>query len=272
MRVLLVLLLTCLAAPVGATPPWHNRVESVATRPLGEVFQPPPGMSRTPVAPSEFGEWLLDLPVRQDRKDVRSFDGRRLSSPSAGVVLMDVGTRDLQQCADTAIRLFAEWKWSRGEADDLRFHFTSGDVADWKSWREGTRWWLRSERVQKGKTASSNASYASFRTYLDLVFLYAGTRSLASDSRAVETPERGDFFVQPGSPGHVVIVLDVVTDSTGKRFLLLGQGFMPAQELHVLRSSDAVNGVWFAMPDANGSLKTPSWKPFLATELRRFTN
>jgi len=245
----------------------------VSTQRIDEQFQPPKGFSRVVVGADDFGTWLRGLPLRQDRSVVKAYDGRDLNSPSAAVVLMDVGHKDLQQCADTAIRLYAEWKWARGQADELLLHFTSGDVAGWKAWRTGVRWSVKGNQVSHRQSAATDASYSSFKNYLALVFTYAGTRSLPSDSVAVNTAMPGDFYVQSGSPGHAVVVLDVAEDSAGRRVALLGQGFMPAQELHVLKSSGArvLKGVWFLLPDADHTqLKTPSWKAFEASDLRRF--
>src|SRR5699024_8892453 len=94
---------------------------------LSQRFAPPQGYQRVAVAPGSFGEFLRGLPLRTDRKTVLSYRGARLSSPSAAVVAMDVGERDLQQCADTIIRLHAEYLWSAGKQRALGYHFTSGD-------------------------------------------------------------------------------------------------------------------------------------------------
>jgi hypothetical protein len=82
--------------------------------------------------------------------------------------------------------------------------------------------------------------------------------------------EAGEFYVEAGFPGHAVIVLDVVEGPGGERLGLLGQGFMPAEDIHVLRASHAVDGVWFSLPDrAEEALPTPSWRPFAAGARRR---
>ncbi len=50
-----------------------------------------------------------------------------------------------------------------------------------------------------------------FRAYLDVVFAYAGTLSLAKEltSVPVTSMQIGDVLIQGGSPGHAVIVVDM---------------------------------------------------------------
>jgi len=104
--------------------------------------------------------------------------------------------------------------------------------------------------------------------------MYAGTRSLHRDSTPVPEGaplQPGDFFVQGGSPGHAVVLLDIAEHPDGRRVALVGQGFMPAEDIHVLRwdaSRGTLDGVWFLLDD--GELSTPSWAPFARDEARRF--
>jgi len=80
----------------------------------------------------------------------------------------------------------------------------------------------------------------------------------------------GDFFVSPGSPGHAVMVLDVAVAGDGSRYGLVGQGFTPAQELHVLSGSDG--NFWFPLPAGPAEfLDLPSWSPFPKNTARQFT-
>lgn len=78
--------------------------------------------------------------------------------------------------------------------------------------------------------------------------------------------------VTHGSPGHAVVVLDVAQNDTGERVALLGQGFMPAQDFHVIRDhgQGVKNGVWFVLPEVGEKLDTPSWRPFSRSQARRF--
>jgi hypothetical protein len=122
------------------------------------------------------------------------------------------------------------------------------------------------------KTAGTDASYASFRRYLDSVFSYAGTLSLARELEPVADAshiEAGDVFIQGGSPGHAVIVVDVAEDAQGRRAVLLAQSYMPAQDIHVLRNPKSPDNPWYVI-EGDKPLTTPEWY-FPAGSLRRFS-
>ena len=185
---------------------------------------------------------------------------------------LDVGRGDLQQCADSVIRLHAEYLWASGHAEAAAYHFTSGDRSAWTDWRDGERFAVSGSRVDRvrGEPSSGRVGY---RAWLQHLFRYAGTRSLRLDTDAVPSGSAlraGDVFVEPGSPGHAVLLLDVAEDTAGHRVALVGQGFMPAEEFHVVRSERALDGVWFRLPDDGETLVTPSWRPFQRAHARRF--
>ncbi len=253
--------------------PWaaeYDAAQAIAAR-----IAPPKGAERAPAAAGSFGDWLRHLPLKPGRPDVLLFSGQKKANQEAhvAVVAMDVGTRDLQQCADAVIRLRAEYLFSLGREADIAFSFTSGDRAEWAKWAEGHRPRVSGSTVRWARSAARDASYQSFRQYLDTVFTYAGTLSLSRDLRAVAKPEEmqaGDVFVQGGSPGHAAIVVDTAADPrTGRRFFLLAQSFMPAQEVHVLRNpGDAALSPWYPL-DFGETLVTPEWR-FPRGSLRRF--
>ena len=105
------------------------------------------------------------------------------------------------------------------------------------------------------------------RRYLDVVFSWSNTGALERQGSPVspEALRPGDFFVLPGNPGHTVLVLDLATDAAGRRVVLVGQSFMPAQRFQVLRP--ARDNAWFTLDDEG--LKTPFWRTFPWSALRR---
>lgn len=239
-------------------------------RSLRETFPEPPGFARVAVEPGSFAAWLRGLPLRGPAP-VRAHDGAVILEPGdpglAAVAALDVGSRDLQQCADSIIRLHAEWLWASGRRDAIAYRFTSGDMASWTRWASGERPVVRGSSVTWTRRGGADDSRRSFRAYLDTVFTYAGTISLAQHATPVKRAglRPGDFLVQAGSPGHAVLILDVAADAVGRRVALVGQGYMPAQDFHVLRG--ASGSAW--LPLEGDGLATPFWDPFPWTGARR---
>jgi hypothetical protein len=257
MRPLLLLLVPALAAAAPFDPGTA----------LHEAFAPPAGTARVAVAEGSFAAWLRAIPVTEGAPVLR-YDGVEVGAPALAVARWDLGSRDLLQCADSAIRLHAEWLRDGGRADEAAYHFTSGDRVTYRQWLAGERYAIRGSRVERSAGEARADTDRGWRRWLDLVFTYAGTRSLPRDTVAVEGAiEAGDLFNEGGSPGHVVVVLDVAEGPDG-RFALLGQGLLPARDFHILSGGD--RGAWFRLPAPGESLATPSWPPFPRESARRF--
>ncbi|MEE2645345.1 MAG: DUF4846 domain-containing protein [Myxococcota bacterium] len=257
--------------------PWLSGNEEDLLMRLDARFPPPEGFTRAPLDSGGFAAWLRGLPLLKKRSHVLSYRGARLQRPAAAVLAMDVGRRDLQQCADSLIRLHAEFLWHKGRAEkDAVYHFTSGDRSRWRDWRRGERFLISGREVVRAQGAVRSNTHTAYRRWLNLIFSYAGTRSLWRDSDAVGVRplQGGDFFVQGGSPGHAVMLLDIVEAADGSRLGLIGQGFMPAEDFHILkdRGPHVIDGVWFKLPTARSDrLYTPSWsRPFRLRDARRF--
>lgn len=241
---------------------------------VAERFPPPAGFKRTVYPENSYQSWLQRLPLKDGCPQIRLYDGSKLlfRHHHCAVVDMNIGKRDLQQCADTIIRLRAEYLWKMKRYGDLHFNFTSGDRSDWLRWRDGFRPVVNGNKVKFVNKESKDGSYLNFRRWLDNVFYYAGTISISRDYSKLNDASAirpGDFFVEAGSPGHAVIIVDVaVNPKTGSKVMLLAQGFMPAQEMHILKNpnSDSLSP-WY--PVRFGEvLETPQWD-FTPKHLRR---
>jgi hypothetical protein len=117
------------------------------------------------------------------------------------------------------------------------------------------------------ESASPDSSYASFRVYLDRVFTYTGTMSLGCEAELVSPGSPvlpDDFLLQPGSPGHAMLVMDVAAhEETGERICL------PAQSVHIVKNQgDAALSPWYRW-NASNTVRTPDWQ-FLSGSLFRF--
>ena len=117
--------------------------------------------------------------------------------------------------------------------------------------------------------AARTNNYQSFWKYMELIFNYSGTLSLDRElnSKSVKDLKIGDVFILGGSPGHAIIVADVVVNpSTGEKRFLLAQSYMPAQETQILKNPNDDNSPWYS--DNFGEvLNTPEWS-FYANQLK----
>ncbi|MDH4982815.1 DUF4846 domain-containing protein [Hyphomicrobium sp. D-2] len=259
------------SAPAIAAP-GYARPHTPDAPTLAQSVPPPAGFVRVPASAGSWATWLRGLPMKPPGTPVQTFTGANKwrQDVHAAVIDIDVGRRDLQQCADAIMRLRGEWLFTQDRKRDIRFNNTEGKPLAFSARRD--------------------QSYPSFRKYMDYVFAYAGTYSLERELKPVALTEIaiGDVFIKGGFPGHAVLVADMVENpGTGeKRFLLL-QSYMPAQNIHVLRNMHMVGAIannpapdppanenaadgspWY--PAAfDGELITPEWT-FSRQSLRRW--
>jgi len=243
---------------------------------IKDTIQLPYGYERIKVRSNNFGHWLRRLPVKPKQSAVFLFDGTLKENQNAHYMIIDIDTGDknLQQCADAVIRLWAEYLFSKESYDSIYFNFTSGDRAEWKMWKAGYRPTVRNgNQVQWRLAANTNNSYINFRRYLESVFTYAGSYSLQKEMKKVQNIsdiQIGDVFIQGGFPGHAVIVLDMALQTiTRQKIFLLAQSYMPAQDIHILRNpvNNDLNP-WYET-ETGAQLITPEWT-FEWEDLYRF--
>jgi len=237
-----------------------------------ERIMAPEGFVRVEVEGGSFGEYLRNLPVKPHGSRVLYYNGgTKPVDVHAAVLDIDIGDRDLQQCADSIIRLRAEYLYSKGLYDKIHFNFTNGFNADYSTWMKGNRIKVSGNNVSWVRQGEASNSYESFRNYLDMVFAYAGTMSLSSEMKSIPVEEMkpGDVFIQGGSPGHCVIVMDMAENKDGEKLFILAQGYMPAQEIHILKNPANEDGnPWYTL-NFGENLETPEWE-FTKDQLKRF--
>jgi hypothetical protein len=225
----------------------------------------PRGFARVWVREGSFGDWLRHLPLKKEGTPVYLYDGRKKRNQNAhiAVIDVDVGAGDLQQCADVIIRLRGEYLYAAQRFSAIHFRFTNGENASFTTWASGYRPEIKGNKVTWVKKRAPDQSYKTFREYLRTVFIYAGTsslsRELAKRGNMYDT-QIGDVFIEPGFPGHAVLVVDMAEDTaTRKRAFLLAQSYMPAQDIHILRNpTNAVLSPWYDL-DCGAQLTTPEW-------------
>ncbi len=233
----------------------------------------PKGYERISVKPASVGAYFRNLSLKEDNT-VYLYNGQKKWNQRAqfAVIDIDVGNKDLQQCADAVMRLRAEYQFHSGNHNDIQFHFTSGDLAKWTRYAEGYRAKISGNTVQWVKSAQPDTSYACFRKYMNLIFSYCGTLSMNREVKPISAANirPGDVFHQTGNPyGHAVTVMDVAEDSTGKKVFMLSQSYMPAQSIHILQNpNNSKLSPWYSYTDGE-ELETPEWT-FPAGSLKRW--
>jgi len=252
---------------------WIDEYETHSA--LASRIPAPPGYERTNVPFWSFAAWLRGLPLKPGKPPVYLYNGARKTFQAGhhGVVDMDVGHADLQQCADALMRLFAEYLYQIRDLEHIAFRLTNGDTPQFLTWAAGSRPQVNANTVAWQRTKAPDSSYAALKQYLQFIFTYAGSFSLQQQLRkvvAVNDMQIGDIFIQGGFPGHAVMVCDMAYhEQTADTVFLLMQSYMPAQDIHVLKNlSDPALTPWYRL-DFGDTLYTPEWT-FTKYDLKRW--
>lgn len=240
---------------------------------IGERYFPPKGFERVEVSENSFGEFLRNQKLKPYGEKVLYYDGRvkNKSGVYDSVFDVDIGDRDLHQCADAVMLLRAEYLYSQGLYDKIHFKFVSGFKAEYSKWIEGYRIKVDGNNVSYYKATNSSNTYESFRKFMDMVFAYSGTLSLDKELESVQAEDMqiGDVFVIGGSPGHAVIVVDMAENELGEKIFMLAQSYMPAQQTQLLiNPNDKGISPWYRIKGEE-QLVTPEWT-FDWEKLKRF--
>ncbi len=125
------------APPKAPAPSWtrgYAWLEGSAIKSAGSLearFPADPGFTRVRVEDGSFPAFLRALPLAEPGTAVVSFRGATI----------DVGDKDLQQCADSVIRMHAEWRRAVGRGD-VSYKSLSGFPMPYERYRRGERFVL----------------------------------------------------------------------------------------------------------------------------------
>ncbi|MBS5935107.1 MAG: DUF4846 domain-containing protein [Clostridiales bacterium] len=226
-------------------------------------IQTPEGYTRIEATDNSFGDYLRNFTLKEDGSPVLLYDGREKGNQSAHITVFDMrlSNKDLQQCADSIIRMYAEYYYANKQYDKIKFHFVSGFLCEYEKWQNGYRVKVDGNNVSWQKTKGYDDSYETFEKYLDTVFSYASTLSLDKESSKIDIADLqiGDIFLKGGSPGHVVMVVDICENQLGEKAFLLAQGFMPAQEFHVLNNPSSESDPWYYVNEVKYPFRTSEY-------------
>jgi hypothetical protein len=212
--------------------------------------------------------FLQHLPITEGI--ILDYRGKPIANQSkqAGIVAYDVGNRDLQQCADALMRLRAEYLFGQKRYSDIGFHFTDGQYYSFEEYCNGKRPVARGNKVQFIRAVSTPISHQALRSYLDMVYTWAGTISLYHYLKPAEDFGVGVIIITPGSPGHCCIIVDEKVSPAGERLFKLVEGYTPAQTMYLVSNPlHASISPWYALQ--KGTIVTASYQ-FDDYALRKF--
>lgn len=272
-----VLFLSCGEKPIDVSVSKKESEDKYSLNQIGSTIQErypaPEGYQRKEDEKDSFGEFLRTQKLKPYGEKVLFFDGREKKSEGVydSVLDVNIGERDLHQCADAVMLLRGEYLYSKGRYDEISFHFVSGFLAEYKKWMEGYRIKVDGNKVNYYKATDPSNTYDSFRKYMEIIMAYASTLSLDKELSAVKIDDMGvgDVFIKGGSPGHAIIIVDMVENSQGEKLFLLAQSYMPAQQTQILiNPMDPNISPWFSLKGKD-KLITPQWS-FDLDKLKRF--
>ena len=230
---------------------------------------------RTEIDVASFGYYLRNLPLKKQGSKVNYFNGVEKSTSSVYIAVVDkeIGNKDLHQCADAVMRLRADYLFDNKRFNDIHFNFTNGFRVDYSEWMKGKRISVKGNNVKWIQKKTPSNTYQDYWSYLEQIFMYAGTLSLDNELVSVKIHDMqiGDVFIKGGSPGHAIIVVDMLENTINKnKKFLLAQSFMPAQEIQILRNPAKENDPWYELNSLT-KLISPEWQ-FSVDQLKRFDN
>lgn len=233
------------ASPAPTEIPLNKDGTTVKTR-----FIPPDGYTRVEAEAGSFAEYLQNFTLKAYGENAYYYDDT--VNESAGVHgVFDQNTSRWQQCADSYMRMRAEYLFQKGEYDKISFNFTNGFPCEFSKWRQGERVQINGNKCTWVKKKDPSDSQETLDAYMDLVYQYANTESLQNQLTPVSPKDVqiGDVFVitsyqMKTDLGHAAFVVDMAQNDAGEKLYLIAEGTTPASQIYVVASETSPYGLW----------------------------
>ena len=244
-------------APNTAAPTQEDVLDPIipSETTIGTRFNPPAGYKRVQVSNDSFGKYLRDFKLREYTTKPLAYDtaaktlANNDSAPAVSVLDMDlINKSNLQEAANSVIRLYAEFLYKQGRFDDIAFNLltTPAFRLDFRTWSEGGRlieegnsitWCKEHGEHCKHRDVDTGTEYGVFKYYMQNVMLHSNISSLPSNMKSVSMNEVtvGDIIVYADSKIPDIIV-DMAENADGSKLLLIARGGNPASEIFIVRN------------------------------------
>lgn len=240
---------------------------------LAKRILTPKGYKRIKAKKGSFEAFLRNYRLKPDGSPVLLYDGREKWNQSAHIAVfkLPIENEDLQQCADSIMRVYGEYYYDKKAYNKITFPLGNGFIADFDKWRRGYSISVSGNKITWVYSLKNDSSYDSFKRFMRIVFVYSGTLNMDYSSKKIKLAEArvGDIFVRGGSPGHVVMIADICKNKEGKKAYLLAQGYLPAQEFQLLKNPLHEDDPWYYEDEIKYPLRTPEYS-FDKGSLRRY--
>jgi hypothetical protein len=198
----------------------------------------PQGFTKIEYPIGSYSYWISNLPLKQD-KIIKAYDGSTVPNDNYNVLAVVemplLFQQDLEQCADYCFRFWAEYHQQLKILDKLYLFDYNGN---------------------KRPFNTSNRPFNSF-----LKSSMSNTNSFSIKKGCQEVPmadlKPGDMIVQNegGGIGHVSVIMSMCKPEKGEALYLIGFSYMPAQEFHIEKATDAYGKQgWFTLKGYYGFL------------------
>lgn len=240
---------------------------------LAKRILTPKSYKRIKAKKRSFMTFLRNYKLKPDGSPVLLYNGNEKGNQSAHIAVftLPIENEDLQQCADSIMRIYGEYYYKNKMYNKLTFPIGNGFIADFDKWRKGFAISVNGNRISWVSSSRNDSSYNSFKRFMRIVFAYSGTLNIDNTSKKIKLSKArvGDIFVKGGSPGHVVMIADICKNADGKKAYLLAQGYMPAQEFQLLKNPLHEDDPWYYEDEIKYPLRTPEYS-FEKGSLRRY--
>lgn len=239
--------------------------------------EPPTGYIRTPLPATTFQAYLQSLSIKSADSKVLQFDGYKKKYECYSAVMdLTLLDKDLMHGEHYIQLLRANYLYNNSKYDMIKYSYDDGRSISYEEWANGMRFvWQDSIFVLDSVAAPAN-SEVSFIKYMNEIYKNSSTSGLNCDTEVLEMNQLsiGDVLIQPTDQhqkGHAVLVLDmVVNPETGEKLLLLAQGYMPAQNMHILSNPYEEDiSPWYRVQEDEMYFATAQWT-FRKKHVRRF--
>ena len=187
-------LLTALLFTISSCTDTKNNIERSQTEKITGInienirrISLPQGFTYVEDGDSAYSNWLLDLELKKS-KIVYLYNRKLKSNQDVqfGVLNIDIGKKDLIQCADAAMKLRADHLFEKHLYDQIKFISTSGNELSFENWLKGMRWKVQGAKLVSYNTHNEEPNIQQeYNSFMDFVFTYCGTYSLSKQLKAV---------------------------------------------------------------------------------------